>query len=164
MRIPWLWAVVAAGVLCVAGGAPAQTTPQKDTPRDVFLQTIGLLAGQGLVLGHESLNGIAARFDKRLLPKDHALAALTAARRYTDLVLAAFSERLMGHLSDAEKKDLQLMIGFYETQRQAINALADYIRSGGSAKKRLPFEEQQAKVAAIIRQISLAATPARSLS
>jgi hypothetical protein len=151
MRIPWLWGVVVAGMV-LGGILPAQA--QKDATRDVFLQTIGLLAGQGLVIGHENLDGIAARFEKKLLPRDRALEALIAARRYTDLVLSAFADRLMGQLTEAEKKDLNLMIGFYETHRQAVNALADYIRSGGNAKKRLPFEEQQARVAAIIRQIS----------
>jgi len=154
MRATWLWGVFVAAGLVFGGAVPGQA--QKDPTRDIFLQTIGLLAGQGLVTGYENLEGIAARFDRRLLPRDRALEALAAARRYVDLVLSTFSNHLMGQLTGEEKKDLSLLIGFYETHREAIITLADYVRSGGNKKKRLPFEEKQAQVAAIIRQISLA--------
>jgi|GEM_PF-2322006 len=163
MRAHWLWGFLVAAAVLVGGSVPgqAQTAPS----RDVFLQTIGLLAGQGLVIGHENLEGIAARFDKRSLNRDGALAALAAARHYVDLVLSAFNNHLMGQLAGEERKDLAMLIGFYETQRSAINTLADYIRSGGNKKKRLPFEEEQAKVVAIIRQISLPrAHPAPALT
>jgi hypothetical protein len=154
MRGAWgLGLVVAAGLIL---GGPGRGLAQKDGTRDVFLQTIGLLAGQGLVVGHESLEGLAARFEKRQMPKDKALEALSAARRYAELVLSAFSNRLMGQLTDEEKKDLKLLIGFYETQRGAIVALTDYVRLGG-AKNREAFEEMQGRVAAIIRQITLPA-------
>ncbi len=127
---------------------------QKEQPRDVFLQAIGMLSGQGLVLGHENLEGIAARYDKKLLPKDKALEALTAMGNYADLVLATFKDQLMPQLSENEKKDLSLLIGFYDVQRASANALADYVRTG-SAESRKAFENFQAKVAAIIRQIRL---------
>lgn len=120
----------------------------------MFLQTIGMLAGQGLVLGHEGLDGIFARYEKKLLPLEGAEQALRDAARYADLVLAAFKGRLMGQLSDQEKKDLALLIGFYEIQRQAIDALLVYVRSGGG-KNRENFESLQERVAAIVRQISL---------
>ena len=128
--------------------------PGRDAGRDVFLQAIGMLAGQGLVLGHESLDGILVRYENKLLPKDKALASLGDAARYADLVLAAFRGRLMGELSDQEKKDLALLIGFYEIERQAIEALAAYVRSGGG-KNREAFGQLQERVAAIVRQISL---------
>lgn len=153
MRAKWLWGFLVAAAVLLGGSLPGQT--QTAPSRDIFLQTIGLLAGQGLVVGHENLNGIAARFDRRILKRDAALTALAAARRYVDMVLSTFNHRLMGQLAGEEKKDLSLLIGFYETQRSAIVALTDYVRSAGNRKKRLPFEEQQAKVAAIIRQISL---------
>lgn len=126
----------------------------REASRDVFLQTIGMLAGQGLVLGHAGLDGIFVRYENRLLSKDQALAALGDATRYADLVLAAFRGRLMGELSDQEKKDLALLIGFYEIERQAGEALAAYVRSGGG-KNREAFEQLQERVAAIVRQISL---------
>uniref|UniRef100_I2Q464 DUF2059 domain-containing protein n=1 Tax=Desulfovibrio sp. U5L TaxID=596152 RepID=I2Q464_9BACT len=132
----------------------AAREPGRDAGRDVFLQAIGMLAGQGLVLGHESLDGIFVRYENKLLPKDQALASLGDAARYADLVLAAFRGRLMGELSDQEKKDLALLIGFYEIERQAIEALAAYVRSGGG-KNREAFGQLQERVAAIVRQISL---------
>jgi hypothetical protein len=128
--------------------------PGRDAGREVFLQAIGMLAGQGLVLGHESLDGILVRYENKLLPKDKALASLGDAARYADLVLAAFRGRLMGELSEQEKTDLALLIGFYEIERQAIEALAAYVRSGGG-KNREAFEQLQERVAAIVRQISL---------
>ena len=150
MRMRWLWVMVAALVLA----GPARGLAEKDPSRDVFLQTIGLLAGQGLVLGHISLEGIAVRFDKKLLAKDKALELLAGARRYADLVLETFSGRLMAQLSGEEKQDLTLLAGFYEAQRDAMAALAQYVRGGGQAARQ-DFEEHQARVAAIIRQISL---------
>ena len=153
MRITWLWGTIVAAGLVLGGAVPSPA--QKDPARDIFLQTIGLLAGQGLVAAHENLEGILVRFEKKLMPRDKALEALTATRRYVDLVLTDFSERLMGQLTGEEKKDLILLISFYETQRAAIVALTDYVRTGGP-KNRDAFEEQQGRVAAIIRQISLA--------
>jgi len=141
MRATWLWGVFVAAGLVFGGAVPGQA--QKDPARDIFLQTIGLLAGQGLVTGYENLEGIAARFDRRLLPRDRALEALAAARRYVDLVLSAFSNHLMGQLTGEEKKDLSLLIGFYETHREAIITLADYVRSGGNKKKRLPSRKSR---------------------
>lgn len=155
MRKRVLCLVMAAGLLCGGAGiGRAQTT---DAARNVFLQTIGLLAGQGLVLGYTNLDGIAARFEKRQLPKNKALTLLEAARRYTELTLAAFSERLMPRLAEGERQDLKLLIGYYEIQRGAVVALTDFVRTG-AAKDRQAFEEMQHRVAAVIRQIAL--TPA----
>lgn len=145
-------ALLLAGLLGWAAAAPAQ--PRKDPARDVFLQAIGMLAGQGLVLGHESLAGIAVRYDKKLLPRDKAEQALADAGRYADLVLATFKDRLMGQLSPEERRDLGLLIGFYEVQREAIQALAACVRDGGR-ERREAFDALQERVAAIIRQISL---------
>jgi len=145
-------AMLAAGVLLWAAAAPAQT--KKNTSRDIFLQSIGMLAGQGLVLGHEALVGIAARFEARALPREQAEQALADAARYADLVVATFKGRLMGQLTPEEKRDLNLLIGFYGVQREAIAALAVYVRDG-EAKSREAFEANQERVAAIIRQISL---------
>jgi hypothetical protein len=154
MRMRWLGVIwLAAGLLVLGGAVPSRA--QKDPTRDVFLQSIGLLAGQGLVLGHESLGGIMMRYDRKLLTRDKALATLIIIRRYTDLVLQDFSGRLMAQLTGEEKKDLTLLMGFYEDQRQAIVALAEYVRVGGAANRQT-FEENQTRVAAIIRQISLA--------
>jgi len=154
MRRQWV------GVICLmvglACGSAAPARAQKDPTRDVFLQTIGMLAGQGLVVGHESLGGILARYDRKLLTRDKALASLVVIRRYTDLVLSTFSGRLMAQLSEEEKKDLTLLVGFYEAQRDAILALAEYVSTGSAAKKQA-FEESQTRVGAIIRQISLSA-------
>jgi hypothetical protein len=136
------------------GVAARAAGPPRDPSRDVFLQTIGMLAGQGLVLGHEALEGIYVRYEKRALPRDAAERALADQARYADWVVAAFRDRLMGRLAEQEKKDLALLIGFYDVQRQAIEALAVYVRSGG-AKNREQFEAQQERVTAIIRQISL---------
>jgi len=133
---------------------PLVTQPKKDPAREIFLQTVGLLAGQGLVLGHASLAGIAVQFDKNLLPREKAEQALVEAGRYNDLVLSAFKDRLMGQLSNEERRDLGLLIGFYEVQRDAIAALATYVR-GGNQKVREAFEAQQERMTAIIRQISL---------
>lgn len=145
--------LVCALVLCGAVAAGA-AQPPRDASRDVFLQTIGMLAGQGLVLGHEALDGIYGRFEKGLMPREKAEQALADQARYADWVLAAFKERLMGRLTEQEKRDLALLIGFYEVERQAIAALATYVHAGGS-KNREQFESQQERVAAIIRQISL---------
>ncbi len=47
-------------------------------------------------------------------------------------------------------------MGFYEAQRDAILALAEYVSTGNASQKQA-FEEQQTRVGAIIRQISLSA-------
>jgi len=152
MRNRWVCLILAAGMfLWGARVCPAQ---QEAGSRNVFLQTIGLLAGQGLVLGYTNLEGIAARYEKHQLPKDKTLTLLAAAQRYTELTLSAFSDHLMGQLTEGEQKDLKLLIGYYETQRGAITALVDFVRLGG-AKHRQVFEEMQERIAAIIRQISL---------
>jgi len=137
-------------VLAVPGWG--QTGP--DPSRDEFLQTIGMLAGQGLVLGHESLEGIAARYEKKLMSREQALRALDDQTRYADWVLAAFKDRLMARLGAQEQKDLSLLIGFYETQREATQALAVYVRSGG-VKNRELFQNLQARVGEVIGRISL---------
>lgn len=156
MRKQVVCLVLAAGLLL--GGSSLGLAQQKeDAARSVFLQTIGLLAGQGLVLGYTNLEGIAARFEKHQLQKDKALVLLGAARRYTELTLAAFSGRLMAQLAEGERQDLKLLIGYYEIQRGAIVALSDFVRTG-AAKDRQAFEEMQSRVVAVIRQISL--TPA----
>jgi hypothetical protein len=149
-----MWGLVLAAGLIL--GAPWAGQAQQNEAKDVYLQTIGLLAGQGLVLGHENLQGIAARYEKRQLTKEKALLALAVANRYAQLVLAMFSERLMGQLDGAAQQDLKLLIGYYEVQRGAIVALTDYVRSGG-AKNREAFHEMQDRVEAVIRQITLPA-------
>jgi len=154
MRRQWVGVICLVVGLALGSAAPARA--QKDPTRDVFLQTIGMLAGQGLVVGHESLGGILVRYDRKLLTRDKALASLVVIRRYTDLVLSTFSGRLMAQLSEEEKKDLTLLVGFYEAQRDAILALAEYVSTGSAAKKQA-FEESQTRVGAIIRQISLSA-------
>jgi hypothetical protein len=151
-RLRFLAPLVATACLVLAAAAWAQN--DRDPSRDVFLQTIGMLAGQGLVLGHENLEGLCVRYDKRLLPRDQALSLLADAGRYTDWVLATFKERLMARLDTGEQQDLTLLIGFYELQHQAIEALAVYVRSG-SAKNRENFQNLQDKVAAVIGRISL---------
>jgi hypothetical protein len=96
------------GVICLvvglALGSAVPARAQKDPTRDVFLQTIGMLAGQGLVVGHESLGGIMARYDRKLLTRDKALASLVVIRRYTDLVLSTFSGRLMPSFPTKKKR------------------------------------------------------------
>ena len=64
----------------------------------------------------------------------------------------------MHQLGDQERKDLALLIGFYEAQRESIAALSAYVRDGGG-KNRESFEKNQERVAVIIHQISLGATP-----
>ncbi len=145
-------AMLAAGFLLWAVAAPAQT--KKSSSRDILLQSIGMLAGQGLVLGHEALAGIAARYEAKTLPREQAEQALADAARYAELVVATFKGRLMSQLSAEEKRDLALLIGFYEVQREAIASLAAYVRDG-EAKSRQRFEADQERVSAIIRQISL---------
>jgi hypothetical protein len=130
---------------------------RKDPARDILLQTIGMLAGQGLVLGHESLDGIFVRFENKLLPREKAEQILADETRYASLVMGVFKGRLMGQLDEQEKKDLLLLIGFYEAQREAIAALTTYVHDGGG-KNRESFEKSQERVAAITRQISLGAT------
>lgn len=140
------------------GAAQVRAAPvRKDSARDVLLQTIGMLAGQGLVLGHENLDGIFVRFENKLLSREKAEQALAGAARYAGLVLGVFRGRLMGQLDEQEKKDLMLLVGFYEAERDAIAALGAYVRDGGG-KNRESFEKSQERVAAIIRQISLGAT------
>ena len=126
----------------------------QDQGREVMLQTIGMLAGQGLVLGHEALSGVYVRYDKRLLSQEDAARAAADQLRYADWVLGVFKGRLMRELKDQERKDLTLLIGFYEVERQAAQALVIYVKDGG-AKNREAFEALQERVAAVIRQISL---------
>lgn len=128
--------------------------PAGEAGREAMLQAIGMLAGQGLVLGHENLGGIFVRYENRLLPRDKAETVLGDMGRYVAIVLAAFRGRLMGQLTEQEKKDLELLIGFYEIQGQAVEALRAYVREGGG-KNREAFEGLQERVAAIVRQISL---------
>lgn len=156
MRAAWIGGVALAAAVLLGSARPGLAQKDAAAAKDVYLQTIGLLAGQGLVLGHENLESIAARYEKHQLPKDKALLALAVANRYAELVLATFSERLMGQLEAGAQQDLKLLIGYYEVQRGAIVALRDYVRSGG-AKNRQAFLEMQDRVAAVIRQIALPA-------
>lgn len=166
--LPWLMIIV---VLCCgawnAGAAQVRrdptlsarppATPRKDPGRDVMLQTIGMLAGQGLVFGHESLEGIFVRYENRLLAKEKAEAFLADFGRYAALVVSVFKKRLMGQLADQERKDLALLIGFYEAQAEAVSSLEAYVRNGGVANREA-FRKNQERVAAIIHQISLGNT------
>ena len=138
-------------------GEPAQAAG-RDQGREAMLQTIGLLAGQGLVLGHEALAGVYGRYEKRLLTREQAERAASDQMRYAEWVMTAFKDRLMRQLTEQERKDLGLLIGFYDVERQAAQALVAYVKDGGS-KNREAFEAAQERVAAIIRQISLGATP-----
>lgn len=153
----------------VAQAAPMRVTAREqphvqpreqgqDQGREVMLQTIGMLAGQGLVLGHEALAGVYVRYDKRLLSQEDAARAAADQLRYADWVLGVFKGRLMRELKEQERKDLALLIGFYEVERQAVQALAMYVKDGG-AKNREAFEALQERVAAVIRQISLGGAP-----
>ena len=171
-RTPLSWLVLSLvlGTAAVAHGGQIRREPvrdlrppapqvKKDTARDVMLQTIGMLAGQGLVFGHESLEGLFVRYENRLVPKEAAAAFLTDAGRYAALVVTAFKTRLMGQLAEQERKDLGLLIGFYEAQAEAVASLAAYVRDGGGANREA-FRKNQDRVGAIIHQISLgAATP-----
>lgn len=152
-RLRFFVPLVAACCLVLASRGWAQSEP--DPSRDVMLQTVGMLAGQGLVLGYESLEGLYVRYEKRAIPRDKAQLALAAIARYADLVLATFKDRLMVRLNAQEQKDMALLIGFYELQRQAIEALSVYIRSGGT-KNRENFQSLQERMAAVIQRISLA--------
>ena len=140
-------------VLCLLWAVAAQAQPGKDASREAMLQTIGLLAGQGLVLGHEALTGLAARYDKRLVDRETAGRTLAEMGRYAELVQAVFKERLMGRLGSEERRDLGLLIGFYQIEGEAVAALAAYVR--GEAKTREAFDAALERLAAIIRQISL---------
>lgn len=133
--------------------AAATAQPARDPSREVFLQTIGMLAGQGLVLGHEALAGLAARYDKRLVTREAAGKTLADMGRYAELVRAAFKDRLMGRLGPEERRDLGLLIGFYQVEGEAVAALAAYVR--GEAKSREAFDAALERLSAIIRQISL---------
>ena len=138
-----LWAVA----------AKAQAQPAKDPSREAMLQTIGLLAGQGLTLGHEALAGLAARYDKGLLDRAAAGRILAEMGRYAELVQVVFKERLMGRLGPEEQRDLGLLIGFYQVEGEAVAALSAYVR--GEAASREAFDAALKRLAAIIRQISL---------
>ncbi|MHC1791683.1 hypothetical protein [Solidesulfovibrio sp.] len=146
-----LWAGLLVVGLLWPGAVSAQ--PAKDPSREAMLQTIGMLAGQGLVLGHEALVGLAARHDKRLVRREEALQTLADMARYTELVLAVFTDRLMGRLAPDERRDLGQLIGYYRIEGEAVAALAAFV--GGEVQSREAFDASLGRLAAIIRQISL---------
>ena len=123
-----------------------------------MLQTIGLLAGQGLWLGREALVGLAARLEKRLIDREQAGRVLADLGRYVDLTLGAFKERLMGRLSADERRDLGLLVGYYEALREAATALGDYAR--GESGTRAAFDAAMERLGAALNQISLGSRPA----
>lgn len=146
-----LWAgLLVAGLLWPA---VVSAQPARDASREAMLQTIGMLAGQGLVLGHEALVGLAARSDKRLVSREKAEQTLADMARYADLVLLVFKDRLMGRLGPEERRDLGQLIGYYQVEREAVAALAAYVR--GEAKNREAFDASLERLAGIIRQIRL---------
>ena len=150
--------VLALSLLWSATTALAQPPPAKDASREAMLHTIGMLAGQGLLLGHEALAGLAARYDKRLATREAVGQTLADMGRYAELVQAAFKDRLMNRLGPEERRDLGLLIGFYQVEGEAVAALAAYVR--GETKSRDAFDAALERLAAIIRQISLGKGPA----
>ena len=99
--------VLALSLLWSAATALAQP-PAKDASREAMLHTIGMLAGQGLLLGHEALAGLAARYDKRLATREAVGQTLADMGRYAELVQAAFKERLMNRLGPEERRGSRL--------------------------------------------------------
>jgi hypothetical protein len=146
-----LWAGLLVAGLLWPWAVSAQ--PARDPARETMLQTIGLLAGQGLVLGHEALAGLAARAEKGLVSREQAGQVLADMGRYTELVLTVFKDRLMGRLGPDERRDLGQLIGYYQVEGEAVAALAAYVR--GEAKNRAAFDASLERLSAIIRQISL---------
>ena len=153
------WSGGLALVLSLAwtAAALAQPTPAKDASREAMLQAIGMLAGQGLLLGHEALAGLAARYDKRLATREAVGQTLADMGRYAELVQAAFKDRLMNRLGPEERRDLGLLIGFYQIEGEAVAALAAYVR--GETKSRDAVDAALERLAAIVRQISLGKGP-----
>ena len=145
------------GILLWAAAAPAQPQPAKDPSREAMLQTIGMLAGQGLVLSHEALSGLAAQYEKRLTTREAAGQTLAEMARYAEFVQVAFKDRLMSRLGPEERRDLGLLIGFYQVEGEAVAALAAYVR--GETKSRDAFDAALARLTAIIRQINLGQKP-----
>lgn len=141
-----------------SGVGSAAQTPAQDPGREVMLQTIGMLAGQGLWLGREALAGLAGRAEKRLIDREQAGRALADMTRYIDVTLAVFKDRLMGRLAPEERRDLTLLIGYYETFREAAASLAAYL--GGEAGGRAAYETAMERLGAALNQISLGGRPA----
>ncbi|OLN24748.1 hypothetical protein DVDV_3957 [Desulfovibrio sp. DV] len=146
-----LLGLVVAVSLVASSAALAQTA--RDPGREAMLQTIGMLAGQGLVLGHEALAGLAARYEKGLVSREQAGRVLADMGRYAELVAGVFKDRLMGRLGPEERRDLGQLIGFYEVERECVAALAAFV--GGEAKNRAAFDASMERLSGIIRQISL---------
>lgn len=144
----------------VSGPGPAAQAPgvAQDPGREVMLQTIGMLAGQGLWLGREALAGLAGRAEKRLVDREQAGRSLADMTRYIDVTLAVFKDRLMGRLAPEERRDLTLLIGYYETFREAATSLAAYL--GGEAGGRAAYETAMERLGAALNQISLGGRPA----
>ncbi|KHK01130.1 hypothetical protein [Desulfovibrio sp. TomC] len=140
-------------VLCLLTASAALGQTAKDPSREAMLQTIGMLAGQGLVLGHEALAGVAARYEKGLISREQAGQVLADMGRYAELVMGVFKDRLMGRLGPEERRDLGLLIGFYGVERETVAALAAVV--SGEAKNRAAFEASMERLSGIIRQISL---------
>jgi len=142
-----------------APAVPASQGPAGTDPgREVMLQTVGMLAGQGLWLGREALAGLAGRAEKRLIDREQAGRALADMTRYIDVTLAVFKDRLMGRLAPEERRDLTLLIGYYETFREAAASLAAYL--GGEAGGRALYEAAMERLGATLNQISLGGRPA----
>ena len=145
----------------VASGAGAAAQPSasvQEPGREVMLQTIGMLAGQGLWLGREALAGLAGRAEKRLVDREQAGRSLADMTRYIDVTLAVFKDRLMGRLAPEERRDLTLLIGYYEAFREAAASLAAYL--GGEAGGRAAYETAMERLGAALNQISLGGRPA----
>lgn len=143
-----------------SGPAPAAQPPAtaQDPGREVMLQTIGMLAGQGLWLGREALAGLAGRAEKRLVDREQAGRSLADMTRYIDVTLAVFKDRLMGRLAPEERRDLTLLIGYYGAFREAATSLAAYL--GGEAGGRAAYEAAMERLGAALNQISLGGRPA----
>ena len=144
----------------VSGPGPAAQASgaAQDPGREVMLQTIGMLAGQGLWLGREALAGLAGRAEKRLVDREQAGRSLADMTRYIDVTLAVFKDRLMGRLAPEERRDLTLLISYYETFREAAASLAAYL--GGEAGGRAAYETAMERLGAALNQISLGGRPA----
>jgi hypothetical protein len=132
--------------------------PTADPGREALLQTIGLLAGQGLWLGHETLAGLLARFEKRLVSREQAAQILADLGRYAALTQAVFKDRLLARLSTEERRDLGLLIGYYGALQEAASALAAYVAGQGGT--RAGFDAAMERLGSIVRQISLGGRPA----
>lgn len=136
-----------------AGAAKAVGAAKTAGRDDAYLRSIGLLAGQGLVLAHATVGDLAAMAEKGLAAPRELISRLEACHGYIGLVLADFRDGLTPVLGPEAREDLRMLTAMYEGVGSEIEFLLASFTTG-DAKSLSSYSEARARMDAMLKQIA----------